>query len=477
MSAISGVVETRRAFTRTLWWAIRPLWVWRLIRLLVRSLWLAALLALAGWLLAFSNGRAFTWREWALAGAALFAGLLPLQALWPLSLRRLAGRLDRRFQLYDQLTAAYQVAERGPANYVETDLVEASAFTLNEIRRRLIFKFAIPWTDLQLAALVAAAAFAVFTWAAAHNAPPSPVIPSASYEPLPPVGLEPLVELPGIPSDAQTNRAGQIGASPDAADTAGLLEAADAQAILDALAEALSEPPITQSAAAALSQGDTEQAADELRDLAQDADSLSEGARRTLAEALRAAADSLESTAPDQAEALRDAASALEQQTSNEAARDAAAADALGDLAQMIESADGTRAQDNNREGAGAGDAGEGITQPGEGSDGNAEGAGQQAGEGESGSTGDGGGGYREEASTGSVYSLQQSAVPVPLRRGESLDPGTLRPAEDPTLAQDRRSVPYVHLEAAGAGGEQPSDPLTIPWRLRNVIQRYFSPN
>jgi hypothetical protein len=143
----------------------------------------------------------------------------------------------------------------------------------------------------------------------------------------------------------------------------------------------------------------------------------------------------------------------------------------------MIESADGARAQDNNRPGAGAGEAGEGATQTGEGSDGNREGAGQEAGQGESGDTAGGGGGVREEASTGSVVSLQQVPVPVPLRRSESLDPGTLRPAEDPTLAQDRRSVPYVHTEAAGAGGERSSDPLTIPWRLRNVIQRYFSPD
>jgi hypothetical protein len=476
MSAIPAAVETRRGFARTLWWAIRPLWIWRLLRLFVRSLWLAALLALVGWLLAFAAGRELPWQAWAVAATALFAVLLPLQALWPLSHGRLAGRLDRRFQLYDQLTAAYEVAWRGPANYLESDLVEASAQTLAEIRRRLLFQVAIPWTDLQLAVLVGAAVVAVFTWAAALNPPPSPVIAAASYEPLPPVGLEPLVDLPGVPAEAQTSRAGQIGANPDASESAGVLEATDAQAILDALAQALSEPPVTQSAAAALAQGDAEQAAEDLRDLAEDADALSEGTRRTIAESLREAADALEDTAPEQAQALRDAADALEQQTSNEAAQNAAAADALGDLAQMIESADGARAQDDNRPGAGAGEAEEGATQAGEGGDSNREGAGQQSGQSQSGDS-PGGGGSREEASTGSVVSLQQPPVPVPLRRGESLDPGTLRPAEDPTLAQDRRSVPYVHTEAAGAGGERSSDPLTIPWRLRNVIQRYFSPD
>ena len=46
---MSANPQTRRSsntLAPTLWWAIRPLWVWRLIRLGVRSAWLAGLLAL-----------------------------------------------------------------------------------------------------------------------------------------------------------------------------------------------------------------------------------------------------------------------------------------------------------------------------------------------------------------------------------------------------------------------------------------------
>jgi hypothetical protein len=62
------------------------------------------------------------------------------------------------------------------------------------------------------------------------------------------------------------------------------------------------------------------------------------------------------------------------------------------------------------------------------------------------------------------------------LPESQSLDAGSLRPRYDPSQAYQYRSVPYVYVNASGAGGEQPADPLSIPWRLRNVIQRYFSP-
>jgi hypothetical protein len=145
----------------------------------------------------------------------------------------------------------------------------------------------------------------------------------------------------------------------------------------------------------------------------------------------------------------------------------------------MIESAAGTRAGAGDESNNASASESEGETQTGAGTDTTqSPGLGPEAGaQSEGGASSGGGSGYTEEASTGSVYSLQQSAVPVPLRRSDSLDPGTLRPADDPSLAAERRTVPYVHLEATGAGGEQPSDPLSIPWRLRNVIQRYFSPD
>ena len=54
-----------------IWWAVRPLWFWRLVRLLVRSLWLAGLVVLAGWLYTLFTGRLFAWAERAACDAPL----------------------------------------------------------------------------------------------------------------------------------------------------------------------------------------------------------------------------------------------------------------------------------------------------------------------------------------------------------------------------------------------------------------------
>jgi len=460
-----------------IWWAVRPLWFWRLVRLLVRSLWLAGLVVLAGWLYTLFTGRLFAWADWAVAGAALALLLFLIQAVWPVRSAALARRLDDRYAMRDQLAAAYEVAQRGPANYIERDLLSAADDTLGEVRRQVRFKFNIPWHDLEMALVVGVGLVAVFYWLAASGAPGVPSILHGAPEALPAVGLEPMVSLPGVPAEFQPAGAGQVGIDPGEAGEAGVLEAADAQNLLDTLAEALSEPSITQSAGQSLAQGDAEQAAEDLRDLAQNAESISDQARADLAESLREAAEELEASNPEQARALREAADALEQQDSDAAAQNAATADALENLAQMIESADSTRAGPGAAEGEPGNAAGdEGGDAGGEGSEGASGTEGSDSSGSQSGAQGSAGSQAAEEQSTGSVESLLAAGDAVPLRRSESLDPGALRPAEDQNSATARRSVPYVHYGASGAGGQQPSDPLSIPWRLRNVIQRYFSP-
>lgn len=460
-----------------IWWAVRPLWIWRLARLLVRSLWLAGLVMLTGGLYAILTGRLFVWTSWAVAAAALAVLLFLIQALWPVPARQLTRRLDDRYQMRDQLAAAYEIDQRGPANYIERDLLNAADDTLGEVRRQLRFRFNIPWHDLEMAGLVGVGLVAAFYWLTASGAPGAPSVLRAAPEALPAVGLEPMVSLPGVPAQFQPAGSGQVGPDPGQADAAGMLEAADAQNLLDALAEALSEPSITQTAGNALAQGDAGEAADELRDLAQNAEGISDQARTDLAQSLREAADQLEGSNPDEAAALREAAEALEQEAASDAAQNAATADALENLAQMIESADSARAGQGDSDGPPGNAAGsEGGSQGGDGSEGASGAEGGDASGTQSGAQGSAGDrSTTEEQSTGSVESLLAAGDAVPLRRSESLDPGALRPADDQGRATDRRTVPYVHYGASGAGGEQPSDPLTIPWRLRNIIERYFS--
>jgi hypothetical protein len=289
-----------------------------------------------------------------------------------------------------------------------------------------------------------------------------------------------MVQLPGVPAELQPSLASQLATGEDFGDAATVNSAAAAQDVLDKLAEALRNQSFTESAGEALSQGSVDQAASELRDLAQNADALSDEARRDLAESLMAAADALQDRAPDQAEQLREMAQNLLQNTSNSAALNAATADSLEGLAQMIESADGDRSSASDQgtdQGANLGGSGQDSGgQSGTGGDGAAEPSGAEGASGDEAGAGSAGQMGAQESSTGSVESLQAQGVAVPLPESQSLDSGSIRPEYNPGQAYQYRSVPYVYVGASGQGGEQPADPLSIPWRLRNVIQRYFSP-
>ncbi|MEO6457367.1 MAG: hypothetical protein ABIO92_03700 [Chloroflexia bacterium] len=84
----------------------------------------------------------------------------------------------------------------------------------------------------------------------------------------------------------------------------------DAQSGLDRLQQGLNEQSATQSAADSLQQGDYGQAGDQLAELGQENDQLSEAAKQGLADSLDRAADESEST-PDLQKAERSAAEAL----------------------------------------------------------------------------------------------------------------------------------------------------------------------
>ena len=84
----------------------------------------------------------------------------------------------------------------------------------------------------------------------------------------------------------------------------------DAQSGLDRLQQGLNEQSATQGAADSLKQGDYGEAANQLAELGQENDQLSEAAKRGLADSLDRAADESEST-PDLQKAERSAAEAL----------------------------------------------------------------------------------------------------------------------------------------------------------------------
>jgi hypothetical protein len=107
--------------------------------------------------------------------------------------------------------------------------------------------------------------------------------------------------------------------------------------------------------------------------------------------------------------------------------------------------------------------------------------------EGSSGATGTGGVGAgsgqgealnRETQSGGTTERLQTEGQPVELSSDQTPDEANnvLQPPEHDNAPTGTTNTPYTQTGASGSGGNQPADPLSFPWRLRRVIQRYFSP-
>jgi HPt (histidine-containing phosphotransfer) domain-containing protein len=425
-------------FEQRVWWAVRPQWFWRMLRLGLRTFWISAALSAAGWLAARSAlppAAHMPLAVWVAGGFALFVILLPVIALWPISMANLARRLDVTFKLADRLTTAHEVAQsQTPQNYLEARLLHSSRGLLTGVRSRLLRAPRVPWVDFELSLLAVLAIYACYLLSGAAVVRP-PNIPGAAHEPPPPLAAEVEVPLPGAPPE--------LNGAPDGDAPGGDGEPTDqgaAQQAMEALAEALSEQSITQSAGAALAQGDTSRAAEALRELADQAGSLSEQSLEALAESLREAAQETQGASPEAAEAINEAANALQGGDPSSG---------LEDLAQLVEQLD-----EALQEGAVG------------------EGAGQGGGAGSGGSTG------RETQTDGSTERLQGESEVVDMPEDE-LPPdeeGILQPPQDDSEATEQRSTPYTHTGATGSGGTQAGDPLTFPWRLRDVVQRYFSP-
>ena len=424
-------------FEQWVWWAVRPQWFWRLLRLSLRSFWISTALSAASWLAvrsALPPASPMLHVLWATVSFALFMILLSLTTLWPISMVKLARRLDVTFSLADRLTTAHEVAQRAPQNYLEARLLQSSRGILTGVRSRLLRAPRVPWVDFELSVLAVLAIYACYLLSGAVAVRP-PDIPNAAYEPPPSLAAEVEVPLPGAPPDLNGAPADEAPGGDGQPTDPGA-----AQQALEALAEALSEQSITQSAGAALAQGDTGRAAEALRELADQAGSLSEQSLQALAESLREAAQETQGASPEVAEAINEAANALQGGDPSSG---------LENLAQLVEQLD------------------EALRNGGAGDD-----VGLGAGAGSGGTTG------REIQADGSTERLQGESEMVDLPEDE-LPPdeeSILQPPQDDSEATEQRSTPYTHTGATGSGGTQAGDPLTFPWRLRDVVQRYFSP-
>jgi hypothetical protein len=220
---------------------------------------------------------------------------------------------------------------------------------------------------------------------------------------------------------------------------------------MEALTEALGEQPLTQSAASDLAQGDAEAAAERLRELADQAASLDPEARQALADSLREAAQETEGLAPGVADQIQEAADAIAPDQGDPAESAAEAAAGLEDLADLLEALDQSRTSSGS-EPAGTGGTGAGDSQGADVS--------------------------RETQSGGTTERFQSEGQPVelPADQAPQDENSVLQPPAHGQAPSDTANTPYSQTGASGSGGDQPADPLSFPWRLRRVIQRYFSP-
>ncbi|MFL5807592.1 MAG: hypothetical protein ACJ8CR_38430, partial [Roseiflexaceae bacterium] len=312
----------------------------------VRTLLRAATIAASIWCIGLGGHLLWGWPLrtdilGALALATIGAGVLLL--LRPrMSTQQAARRLDRRVHRDEQLATAIEVAAaRPPPGSVGARLIAQSDHTARLLSQRIARRQRPPWNDLITLAMLLPLALGLYILAGIGNlsigASPLPLPPLASPEdpaqqfaeetpppeqqPAPVIGADPAA--PGATGTQPGAAGGQQG-------VAGQPGAAGDPRTLEALADALRDQGATRPAAEALDRGDLGGAAQRLRELADQADQLSQDARNDMAGSLRDAAERIEANDPALADQLRRSADGLEQGGQD-------AAQALDDLARAIE--------------------------------------------------------------------------------------------------------------------------------------------
>lgn len=421
-------------------------WARRGVRILMRSVWIGLSLACVGLGAGLLFGVAITWQWLAAAALACVAGGAALVLRPRMRAGEVARRLDRRFQLNEQIATALELGA-SPTG-VEAYLLNESRRTIGQIRRHTSRRQGFPWAELGLiiALLLILGGLLVMLGIGAQGQ-------LSAAEPLPPLAQaqNPDEQFPNEPFSPPGAQQPGPGDSPAAA----MVD----PAALQALADALRDQSVTRPAADALDQGDLSGAAQSLRALADQAGQISQQARGDLGGALRRAASQIQASSPELAQQLRDSADGLQSGDASQAAQ------ALEDLAGAVEqmrqgqpNQPGAGQQPGPSQGQGQGQSGGQDSQQGQGS---AAGAGNLPGE------------QRAQPS-------QRLGVDgVPLELDAQGDGNT------PTQGQANDSAGGTGDSGNFSQGSPPpgtdpvqaaDDPLRIPADLRDVVQDYFSP-
>lgn len=453
-------------------------WARQGVRRLLRATWIGVCV----WCIGLGAHLAWGWPlRLEILGALALAiiGIAVASLLRPkLSPREAARRLDRHFELNEQLATAVEVAAAGPRpGSVAAHLLAQSGQTAGVLRQRIMRRQRAPWSEVL--ALLAIGLVALGLWIMVGIGRP---VLTGTPAPLPPLvnPQDPTQQFAEEPP-AQNGQGqvlvpgqeGQAGTTGDPNVATGTTSGDPAT--LEALADALRDQGATRPAAEALDHGNVGDAAQELRELADQAGQLSQAARNDLANSLRDAADRIEPRNPELAEQLRDSADGLQNGGQ-------AAARALEDLAEAIEQLQESQAANQgqgDQPGQGEqGQQGQGEQgqqgQEGQGQGQGQEGQGQGQGQGSSpGSAGDGSGGEQRPAEP--IERMGVEGQPLPL---EASGPGQVpaQPSDRPPTASDLTPGFTRGDSSDNQRVQSGADPLRVPLDERDIVQDYFAP-
>lgn len=455
----------------------RERWARRALRTILQSVSIALGVWCAG------MGANLLW-NWNIGAPELTALALAIVGIGLASLLRppmrpaeVARRLDRRFNLNEQLATAVEMVQVDPrsSSAMTARLLDRSTATVHQVHQYIRQRQAAPWADLLtlLALMLVAGGLALISGIGSLSLNPSAAsLPALPQQTVPlPFPMEEMVPMPGseqiipleggeemLPFRPGNSAGNQQSASAPSQQSAPSL--ADPQT-LEALANALRDLGATRPVADALDRGDTDAAAQRLRELADQAGALSEEARQALSRALQEAARDIERRDPALAGQVR--------QSARDLARQQSAAQGLEELAQAIDqmgeaSAASSASPSNER-----GNEGQASTPGGP--------SGQPGAEGES-QTGPSG------SAAGNNPSGEQRPIAPAGRLGVEGQPVTIE-AQGGGQSAGATNNPNATLQGSagtvfggqpGTGGAIGADPLRIPLDERNVVQEYFQP-
>lgn len=344
-------------------------WIQRMLAILTRGVWLTLLIGCLWLAVDLLGGPVFDRIVWLGIGIVVMLCSLLIAALSRPSRAQVARMLDRSFVLQERVsTALGNIGKEIPAQGGRTSMiylqVADAANAITAAQAQPAFRLRPPARELVMAiALALAFAALAFARGAGGSVPPVQTNVVPEFVPAAQRFVQPEAQPAPDPQNA-----------PSVADVQQMVQTSiDNQQDLQALADALSDHALTREAAEQIQQGNYGQAAEELRDVANQSDQLSQSERddlagdlsqaasqmsednQTLSDATQQAAEGLQEGGDQAKEGVRDLANAVEQ--SGQQVQSSEALDQAMQQAQQNEAAnpgqgqDASQSQDGGRSG------------------------------------------------------------------------------------------------------------------------------